>query len=78
MPCSAHKLWLLNNTIDLVIWIINIVKGTVNAEMTLIMSVMYLVMNVIGLICWIKIERKQKLKTNLNKKARKVCVFFCC
>ena len=55
--------WLANNLIDLIIWIVNVSKGTVNAEMTLITSIMYLVMNVIGLICWIKTERKQKLAT---------------
>lgn len=52
--------WLANNVIDLVIWIINFVKGTDNATMTLITSIMYLIMNVIGLISWIKIEKKQK------------------
>lgn len=53
-------IWLANNTIDLSIWIINTVKGTTFSEMTLIISIMYLVMNIIGLISWIKIERKQK------------------
>ena len=53
--------WLANNIIDLAIWIINVIKGTANAEMTLITSIMYLVMNVIGLIWWIKTQRDQKL-----------------
>ena len=53
--------WLANNIIDLTIWIINVIKGTANAEMTLITSIMYLVMNVIGLIWWIKTQRDQKL-----------------
>ena len=56
--------WLANNIIDLAIWVINVVNGTVNAEMTLITSVMYFVMNIIGVICWIKIERQQKNKLN--------------
>jgi len=51
-------IWLANNIIDLVIWIINIAKGTIFAEMALITSIMYLVMNIIGLICWVKIGNK--------------------
>lgn len=53
-------IWLANNIIDLAIWIINSVKSTANSEMALITSIMYLVMNIIGLICWIKIEKNQK------------------
>jgi nicotinamide mononucleotide transporter len=52
--------WLANNFIDLIIWIINVIKSTANSEMALITSIMYLVMNIIGLISWVKIERKQK------------------
>ncbi len=52
--------WLANNIIDLAIWIVNIIKHTPNAEMTLITSIMYLVMNIIGVIAWVRIERKQK------------------
>lgn len=52
--------WLANNIIDLTIWIVNVLKGTINSEMALITSIMYLVMNIIGLVCWIKIENKQK------------------
>lgn len=59
-------IWLANNLIDLIIWIINVVKDTVNAPMTLILSIMYLVMNVIGFICWIKIEKKQKRKSVIS------------
>lgn len=53
-------IWFANNFIDLIIWIINTIKGTVNSEMTLIMSIMYLVMNIISLFIWIRIERRQK------------------
>ena len=56
--------WLANNIIDLIIWIVNIIKHTPNAEMALITSIMYFVMNIIGLICWIVIERKQKFLSN--------------
>ena len=57
--------WLANNIIDLSIWIVNIIKHTPNSEMALITSIMYLVMNIIGVICWVVIERRQK-KTSLN------------
>ena len=57
--------WLANNIIDLSIWIVNIINHTPNSEMALITSIMYLVMNIIGVICWIVIERRQK-KTSLN------------
>lgn len=53
-------IWIANNIIDLVIWIFNVIKQTTNSEMALIISVMYFIMNVIGLIAWIKIEKKQK------------------
>ena len=56
--------WLANNFIDTTIWIVNTINGTANAEMTLITSIMYLVMNVVGLVCWIKTERKQKTQIN--------------
>lgn len=55
-------IWLANNLIDTAIWIVNVLNGTTSAEMALVSSIMYLVMNVIGLICWIKTERKQKTK----------------
>ena len=63
---ESWYIWLLNNMVDLSIWIINTIKATPNAEMMLITSIMYLVMNIIGLISWIKIERKQKSTNNLN------------
>ncbi len=56
--------WLANNLIDTTIWVVNAINGTANAEMALITSVMYLVMNVVGLVCWIKTERKQKTQTS--------------
>ena len=57
--------WLANNIIDLSIWIVNIIKHTPNSEMALITSIMYLVMNIIGVICWVVIEKRQK-KASLN------------
>ncbi len=60
--------WLINNLIDLSIWIVNVIHATENAEMTLITSIMYLIMNVIGLISWIVIENRQKkMGNNMDK-----------
>ena len=56
--------WLANNIIDLIIWIVNVAKHTINSEMALITSIMYLVMNIIGVVAWIKIEKKQKTYLN--------------
>ncbi len=61
-------MWLANNTIDLAIWIINTVKNTQSAPMMLVVSVMYFVMNIYGLVEWIVIEKKQKTNKNENQK----------
>ena len=57
-------LWLANNFIDAIIWIVNVTRDSSNSEMTLITSIMFLIMNVIGLIFWIKTERKQNKINN--------------
>lgn len=63
-------IWLANNTIDLAIWIINVSNGTANSAMTLITSIMYFVMNIIGLISWLKISRAQNLtKDNFKEES---------
>ena len=59
--------WIANNLIDTIIWIVNVINHTANAEMALITSIMYLVMNVVGLVYWIITERKQKTQ-NINIK----------
>ena len=59
---EAWYVWLVNNVLDLSIWIINLINNTPNAQMMFITSLMYLVMNVIGVVCWIKIERNQNNK----------------
>ena len=53
-------IWLINNVVDLTIWIINVCNVAPSAIMMLITSIMYLVMNVIGLINWVKKENEQK------------------
>ena len=49
--------WLFNNTIDLIIWIINFILWTPNATMMLIVSIWYLLINIYWLIKRIKFER---------------------
>ncbi len=49
-------IWLFNNTIDLIIWIINTVKGTPNSIMMLLVSIGFLSINVYGLYKWFKKE----------------------
>lgn len=55
-------LFLFNNVIDLVIWIIKFVKHTEYSSMMLVVAIMYLVMNIYGIVYWIFIEGKQKNK----------------
>lgn len=50
--------WLFNNTIDLSIWIINVINKSPNSIMMLLVSIGYLLINIYGLIKWIKLERK--------------------
>ena len=51
-------IWLFNNTFDLSIWIINVFNKSPNAVMMLLLSIGYLLINVYGLIKWIKFERQ--------------------
>lgn len=60
-------IWLANNVIDCFIWVINVINGASNAEMALIVSFIYFVMNIIGLACWIKIQKKQKIETKTTE-----------
>lgn len=53
---ECWMIWLFNNTIDLIIWIINTVKGTPNSVMMLLVSIGFLSINVYGLYKWFKKE----------------------
>lgn len=64
---EAWYIWVINNAVDLAIWIVNSIAGGSNVPMMLITSIMYFVMNVYGLIAWIYMEKKQKLELQ-NKK----------
>ena len=57
---DAWYLWLVNNVLDLLIWCINLFKENQNVMMMFITSIMYLIMNVVGIIYWIKLGKKQK------------------
>ena len=58
-------IWLFNNTIDLSIWIINAINGNSNSIMMLLVSIGYLLINIFGLIMWIKKSKKNgNLKNN--------------
>lgn len=54
--------WVLlgNNTIDLIIWIINFANKVPNSFVMLVVSIGFLVLNIIGLIKWEKIKNKRR------------------
>ena len=62
-------LWLINNTIDLIIWIITVINGGSGSLMMLLVSIGYLLINIYGVIRW-NIEAKKNKKTgdHLNGK----------
>ena len=45
-------IWLVNNIIDLIIWIINLINNGSNSVMMLIVSIMYLLINIYGIFKW--------------------------
>ncbi len=45
-------LWLINNIIDLIIWIIAVINGGSGSIMVLLVSIGYLLINVYGIIKW--------------------------
>lgn len=53
-------LWLVNNIVDLVIWIIMTARGGAGSIMMLLVSIGYLLINVYGIIKW---HRKQRQGT---------------
>lgn len=54
--------WILlfNNIIDLSIWIINVINGSSNAIMMLIVSIVYFTINIYGLVIWLKLSKRSK------------------
>jgi nicotinamide mononucleotide transporter len=57
---EAWYIWLINNVLDLSIWIINAINSNSDSYMMLVVSVVYLALNIVGIIEWIKIEKEQK------------------
>lgn len=56
-------LWLLNNVIDLSIWIITFLNKGEGSTMMLLVSIGYLLINIYGILKWNrKVEKKTKMK----------------
>ncbi len=55
---EAWWLWLINNVIDLLIWIFTFLNHGENSAMMLLVSVGYLVINIHGIIKWNKKAKK--------------------
>lgn len=68
---ESWYIFFANNIIDLAIWIINVINNTQNSQMMLVVSVMYFLMNIYGVVAWIAIEKKQKGKDINNEKSFK-------
>ncbi len=50
--------WLFNNSVDLLIWLISFINKGPNSLMMLLVSIGYLLINVYGLIKWFKMAKK--------------------
>lgn len=53
-------LWLINNIIDLIIWIITVINGGNGSVMMLLVSIGYLLINIYGVIKWNAEAKKNK------------------
>lgn len=51
-------LWLINNVIDLVIWILTVLHGGSGSIMMLLVSIGYLIINIYGIIKWNREAKK--------------------
>ncbi len=60
-------LWLINNSIDLIIWILIAISGGSGAAMTLITSTFYLLINIYGIIKWSYKAKKGEKNENSTK-----------
>ena len=54
---ECWAVWLFNNTVDLIIWIVNFINNTANSTMMLLVSIGYLLINIYGLIKWYRKSR---------------------
>lgn len=55
-------LWLINNIIDLLIWIITVINKGEGSIMMLLVSIGYLLINIYGVIKWNIEAKKNKIK----------------
>lgn len=60
-------LWLINNIIDLIIWIITVINGGSGSVMMLLVSIGYLLINIYGVIRWSIEAKSNRIKCELNK-----------
>lgn len=58
-------LWLINNIIDLIIWIITVINGGEGSIMMLLVSIGYLLINIYGVVKWnIEAKRNKDLEVS--------------
>ena len=58
-------IWLINNVIDLGIWIITFIANGEGSFMLLLVAIAYLVINIYGIIKWnMEAKRNRKLEAN--------------
>lgn len=60
---EAWQIWIIQSTIELIIWIICFINKGDYSFMMLLTSIMYLCMNIYGFKNWFKIERLQNLNS---------------
>ncbi len=60
-------LWLINNIIDLIIWIITAINGGNGLIMMLLVSVGYLLINIYGVIKWNIEAKNNRIRGELNE-----------
>lgn len=60
-------LWLINNIIDLIIWIITVMSGGNGSVMMLLVSIGYLLINIYGVIKWNIEAKSNRIRGELNE-----------
>lgn len=60
-------LWLINNIIDLIIWIITVMNGGNGSVMMLLVSIGYLLINIYGVIKWNIEAKNNRIRGELNE-----------
>ncbi len=60
-------LWLINNIIDLIIWIITVMSGGNGSVMMFLVSIGYLLINIYGVIKWNIEAKSNRIRGELNE-----------